>query len=422
MQNDKVIVKEPWIIKILGWIVTVVFGAGAAFSIWALATDENSDPIIMIICGTIFGLFTLMGIGLILDGARRRLEFDGSDFTYVPFLGKKKTLSYAQVSGVDTKTLNFGTPCLTIFDENTKKWASVEMNMTGYLDMLKALKDSGLLEKTNAKFEEKKKQQEKRLQKRVDKIIRPSEGLIKFSFVFGLVIIAFVVFYLITFFAGLYKASWVPVTTTAFIFVYILYFAICGDAVNYMNLLSFNQRIGTKLLDEKEATENRKKYGIKIPVVLFAYCSLILAFFPGLIYTEIYTFPDFKQALYSGLAIIAVIVIPIVLIRNKKIRLPEILWIFIFACFAGFVGSYQCNLALQKEKAEHVEVQVLSTKTTGGSSKDYYVYVFDGHEILIDMNTTKEVYEAANDGKQLVICKHKSVFGAEIWNLHVKKD
>ena len=84
MQNDKVIVKEPWIIKILGWIVTVVFGAGAAFSIWALATDENSDPIIMIICGTIFGLFTLMGIGLILDGARRRLEFDGSDFTYVP--------------------------------------------------------------------------------------------------------------------------------------------------------------------------------------------------------------------------------------------------------------------------------------------------------------------------------------------------
>lgn len=381
----RIVIKENKILLIVGIIDALFFGFCLIFSI--IDAISSHDLVQIVLCGVIFGSFTFLGIGLILDALLRCIVITQKECYSRSFYGVKKYFNYTDISYclMNIKN-NYIQYCL--YCSNHQKLASFEDNMIGSKDLIshfmkhnipiqKKYSHTFQTEKTKTSMRShgnslNQQQMKKRL--RILKIICVVLMLVSlFYFNHSIKLMIYLIIPLIWY--GLY------------IYFYPTMFF---DTSSESSYLGFPYII----------------VGIDIIVLLkLSYMANI----------------QNMSCFFWMIAIMTIVLfVPFLIVYHHSKKLTRLLGVVMALMVYSFVSCYSWNWLFCKDII-HEQVQVVDFKeihtTKGGSS--YYLYIDTSQQKHVKLECSKNIYENAKQTHHVVLCQRKSIFDISYWNVHL---
>lgn len=380
----KIVIKENKIPLIVGIIDTLFFGFCLIFSMIDGITSH--DLVQIVLCGVIFGSFTFLGIGLILDALLRCVVITQEECYSRSFYGIKKYFDYTNISYCLMIIKNHHIQ-YRLYRLDHQKLASFEDNMIGSEDLIshfmkhnipiqKKYSHAFQTKKTNTSMQSRWTFLEQQMKKRLDilKIICAVLMLVSlFFFNHSIKLIIYLIIPLIWY--GLY------------IYFYPTMFF---DTSSKSSHLGFPYII----------------VGIDIIVLLkLSYMANI---------------QNMIRFFYMIVMMTIVLFTPFLIVYQRSKKLTRLLGVVMALMVYSFVSSYSWNWLFCKDIV-HEQVQVVDFKeihtTKGGSS--YYLYIDTSQQKYVKLECSKNIYEKAKQTHHVILCQRKSIFEICYWNVHL---
>lgn len=401
---DRLIVKDRRILLFAGILTSAVFGIFICFS--AAERIRNQERFLLVICMVIFGGGILAGLYLIFRYFRKRLIFAENKVTCVPVFGRRRWFSYSETAKLRI-TVFYGISVYEVLDGGDKRLAVFHKHMTGCDEAVHVLMRKGVRIDTlqkKGRFRE----EETGIDRKVTKGRRREADYIKRKWKitqidrernYVLLMSRGMIFLAVT-------AVLLPVKLRLSVYLVILWTIWAAYLILY-----------PRMTVDPSAVKGISRYYITAPRAAYAASALALLFM-----TKTLNIPDNKEYFRFIFIYTAVLLVPYIAalyIKGMHERWSKALLV-VFGAFVIAASTVNAvNYVATVEEGEHrwVAVTGKSREHIPGGATSYYVYVsVDGNERLLSVSAG--LYQSAEKGDELRLCRNNSIFGYEYWVLH----
>lgn len=401
---DKLIVKDRRNLLLAGIFISVVFGIFTCFS--AAERIRNQERFLSVICMVIFGGGMLAGFYLIFRYFRKRLIFAENKVTCVSALGRRKCFSYSEVAKLRI-TVFYGIPVYEILDGGEKRLAVFHKHMKGCDEAVHVLMQEGVRIDTlqkKGRFREK----ETGIDRKVTKGRRREADYIKRKW--KITQIDRERNYVLLMSRGMIflaaAAILLPAKLRLSVYLVILWTIWAAYLILY-----------PKMTIDPSAVKGVSRYYITAPRAAYAASALALLFM-----TKTLNIPDNKEYFRFIFIYTVVLLVPYIAalyIKGMRERWSKALLV-VFGAFVIAASTVNAvNYVATAGEGEHRQVTVTgkSREHIPGGGTSYYVHVsVEGKERLLSVSAG--LYQSAEKGDELKLCRNNSIFGYEYWILH----
>ncbi len=390
---EVVSVREKKLPLVVGIVDAVFFCLLCILSVYTGLKDNDLSTVIL--CGTIFGLFTLLGLYLILDYFRRRLVLYTGYLSYTPAVGKTRTYYYHEVAFICSRGER-----LLLYSHTGQKLLSIEINMRGWEEALFYFYEKGILvEERNVplKLPVLKKLRLKSHREYIEK--RWSEKRI----------------------AGERKMVRITGAVTALLCIVALFLLpVKGRLLVCILMMLLNYMLYLFLYPKVIMEERKKCDAWHIPLSFWPYIvggGLLILFDTDLnIENEAYLL----HSTYMMLGLLAPYLLTL-LVKRIRESFFKCLLVAGALYLLAFAMAPSANYIATIDRPVHETVTVLEKESEfrSGSGTEYYFRIlWQGREQKTGV--PRGLYDSTAEGDEVTLCLRKSIFGMEYWLLHEK--
>lgn len=401
---DRLIVKDRRILLFAGILTSAVFGIFICFS--AAERIRNQERFLLVICMVIFGGGILAGLYLIFRYFRKRLIFAENKVTCVPVFGRRRWFSYSEMAKLRI-TVFYGISVYEVLDGGDKRLAVFHKHMKGCDEAVHVLMRKGVRIDTLQK-KGRVREEETGIDRKVTKGRRREADYIKRKWKitqidrernYVLLMSRGMIFLAVT-------AVLLPVKLRLSVYLVILWTIWAAYLILY-----------PRMTVDPSAVKGISRYYITAPRAAYAASALALLFM-----TKTLNIPDNKEYFRFIFIYTAVLLVPYIAalyIKGMHERWSKALLV-VFGAFVIAASTVNAvNYVATVEEGEHrwVAVTGKSREHIPGGATSYYVHVsVDGNERLLSVSAG--LYQSAEKGDELRLCRNNSIFGYEYWVLH----